>query len=112
VGLTYHGDSIDGATSLLIISDAQFEYAFSLLSDPKLLGKADASGSNIKSVKGGSARVEYFRATKGGRYPVTVTDLTKEFLNGKGGVAGSFASGTGDCTEFESGKYDKSGGFY
>lgn len=111
-GLTQHGDDITAAESLTIIKTAQFEYAYALLSDPKLLGKSDATGSNVKSVKGGSARVEFFRATKGGRYPTTVTDIIKEFINGKGGISGSFASGTGDCTEFESGKYDKSRGFY
>lgn len=110
-GLTYNGKAIDAAESLLIAMDAQFEYAYALLTDPKILNAADASGSNLKSAKAGSARVEFFRATKGGRLPTAVNDIIGEFKNGSTGGVG-LVSGNCDETAFESGQYNKSRGFY
>lgn len=110
-GLTYNGKAIDAAESLLIAMDAQFEYAYGLLSNPKILNAADASGSNLKSAKAGSAKVEFFRATKGGRLPTAVNDIIGDF---KGSASGGVGLVSGNCDEstFEAGQYDKSKGFY
>lgn len=103
-GLTdCYGDPVTPAESLETIQQAQFEYALDLLNDPGLLSNSDATGTNIKKLEAGSAKITYFRPQNGTRYPLTVNDIIKCFFlgaNATGSITGSFASGTCDNSSF------------
>lgn len=89
--------------SLEIIQEAQYEYALALLSNPKLLTTRDATGTNIKKVEAGTAKVTYFRSQVGTRFPLSVTELVSCFFlvaDSSGSISGSFASGTCDSSSF------------
>lgn len=97
------GIALTGAETLDIIGEAQFEYALVLLADSDALNTRDATGSNVKSVGAGSAKIVFFKATKGSRFPLTVTDLVGDFFGGKGGTTiGGIVSGNCDSSSFTS----------
>lgn len=110
-GLTLNGEDVTAAESLAIAKTAQFEYAFAILQDPKLLGTTNANGSNIKIVKAGTTKVEFFRATRSGKLPTVVNDIIGEFKGSGTGSVG-LVSGNCDSTSFVTGKFDKPRGFY
>ena len=99
-GLTgTEGESLTPAETLDIAGEGQFEYAFALLADATILDSNDATGTNIKQLKAGSAGIEYFRATKGSRFPVIVMDILGAFLLSSGAALGVTPTVDGTCVE-------------
>lgn len=95
------GLALTGAETLDIMGEAQFEYALVLLTDSDALNTRDATGSNVKQVGAGSAKIIFFKATKGSRFPLTVTDLIGDFFGGnKGSAIGGIVSGNCDSSSF------------
>ena len=108
------GNSLTGAETLAIVSEAQFEYALVLINDIDALNVRDATGSNVKQVGAGSAKIIFFKSTKGSRFPLTVTDLIGDFFGGSGStVIGGFVSGNCDSSSFTDldGNYGLNKGF-
>ncbi len=107
------GNAITPADTLVMAKEAQFEYAILVIATPALLSQRDATGSNTKRLKAGSAEIEYFRPTIGGRLPTTVQDILKCMLAGStgNGISGSASSGTGDSSSFNA-NYDLNKGYY
>lgn len=97
-GLTdCQGNSVTAARSLEIIKEAQFEYALLLNGDIGALSSTDATGTNTKRLKAGSAEIEFFRPQEGTRFSVIVHELIGCFLAGEqalAAVGSAFASGT------------------
>ena len=99
-GLTgTEGEALTPAETLITAGEGQFEYALALLNDASILDSSDATGSNIKSMKAGSARMEFFRATTGSRFPVIVMDILGAFLQSGGSMLGLKPTVTGTCNE-------------
>lgn len=73
---------------------AECELAMAIYSDPTVQTNKDNS-SNIKSVKGGPAEVQFFRPINAGRFPTIVQELISQFLSG-GTPAGMVS---GNCGE-------------
>lgn len=95
------GTALTPAETLEVAKEAQFEYALYLITDPAALGTREATGSNIKKLEAGSAKVTYFKATKGTRFPLTVTDLIGDWFGGdKGSAIGGVVSGNCDSSSF------------
>ena len=96
------GESVSSDESLTIIQEAQYEYSLALLTNPSLLNTRDATGTNIKKVEAGSAKVTFFRPQVGTLYPLSVTELISCFFlgSGVGSITGSFASGTSSSSSF------------
>lgn len=104
-GIDRSGD----APAPIEVKEAQMELAFDLSQDPSLEGKS-GSGSNVKSIGAGSAKVAFFQpgrdssGNKGTRFPTIVQRLLAPFL--AGGGLGIIATGTGgessftECDEF------------
>lgn len=67
------------------IQQANYELAYELTQDNDLL-KAVNTATTEKRLKAGSAEVEYFRGTSGGKFPVTVQTLLNNWLNAGGYV--------------------------
>ena len=85
-----NNDDIDrsgDAPAPIEVQEAQMEYAFEMSQDPELEGKS-SSGSNVKSVGAGSAKVAFFQpgrdasGNKGTRFPTIVQRLLGSFLAG------------------------------
>ncbi len=86
------------------VQEAQIELAFEISQDPELEGKA-STGSNVKSVGAGSAKVSFFQpgrdasGRQGTRFPTIVQELLRCFLSG-GALSGAESSGTDECSQF------------
>lgn len=97
------GESLTGAETLVIVGEAQFEYALVLLADADELNTRDSTGSNVKQVGAGSAKIVFFKATKGARFPVSIMDLIGDWFGGGGSaVIGGVVSGNCDSSSFTS----------
>lgn len=110
-------DPSDGSTIVPDVADAgvpvpvqegAYELADALLTDAEAQA-ATSTGSNVKSVKAGSAEVTFFRATNGTPLPTVAFQLLRPYLasqqstgDGDGGV-GSYASGTDGESSFSDG---------
>lgn len=95
------GVELTPAETLEVAKEAQFEYALVLITDTDALNTRDATGNNFKKVEAGSAKVTYFKATKGTRFPLTVTDLIGDWFGGnKGSSIGGVVSGNCDSSSF------------
>lgn len=110
------GNAVTAAESLEIMQEAQYEYALALLGNSDLLTTRDATGTNIKKLEAGSAKITYFRPETGSRFPLSVTELVSCFFLGAsstGSLSGSYASGTDDSSSFTdlSSTYGLSKGF-
>ena len=99
------GETVTGAESLLTASEALYEYAFAILSDESMLDSDDATGSNIKSMKAGSARMEFFRATTGSRFPIIIMNIIGRYLASSGSAVGMTPTVCG--TDVKSGFSDR-----
>lgn len=93
------GNPVDDSTTPDDIKNGQIELAFALLKDEALQDAANTS-TNEKVLQAGSARIEFFRPTSGGRFPTTVTELISQFLESSTLTAG-IASGTGEASLFD-----------
>lgn len=114
-GLTDNeGVALTPAETLDVVGEAQFEYALYLITDPTAIGTREATGSNVKKLEAGSAKVTYFKRIKGTRFPLTVTDLIGDWFGGDGGSnVGGFVSGNCDDSSFTDpdGDYGRIRGF-
>lgn len=90
------GDEVDETTVPQQIIDATCELGLALLDNTQLQDES-STGSNIKSLKAGSAEIEYIRATSGKRFPTIVDELIGLWLTAGSGsataLAGPFVSG-------------------
>lgn len=93
-------NSVDADDSLETMKEAQFEYAIALLQKPSLLNSTDTTGSNVKGVGAGSARVDFFRPSKGSKYPLQVLSIAKCFFLGNGASSAGTVSGNCDSSSF------------
>lgn len=96
------GTAVSSATVPVIVEEANYEMALILLEDATASENA-TSGSNVKAVGAGSAKVEFFRQVTGTKLPTTIQELIGLWLEGSGVAAatGNLASGTGECSTFE-----------
>ena len=95
------GVSLTAAETLEVAKEAQFEYALFLITDSTQIDTREATGSNIKKLEAGSAKVTYFKRINGTRFPLTVTDLLGDWFGGDGStVVGGFVSGNEDSSTF------------
>ena len=95
------GVSLTPAETLEVVKEAQFEYALFLITDPAQIGTREATGSNVKKLEAGSAKVTYFKRINGTRFPLTVTDLIGDWFGGdRGSNVGGFVSGNCDDSSF------------
>lgn len=91
------------------LADATFWLAGNIVVDPTIVDAA-GQGSNVKSAKAGSAKVEFFQPTIGEaedtRLPVVAHDYVICFLEGTGdiiapGGTGDTSDSAFDCDDFE-----------
>lgn len=100
------GSAVDPNTIPPEIVAGTIELAFELTQNVELEG-SDSTASNIKSVKAGSAQVEFWRVGGAfglagtGRFPPVVQEYVGELMCGAGGVGGSEAFGTGSQSQFD-----------
>jgi hypothetical protein len=109
------GVALTPAETLEVAKEAQFEYALFLITDPTQLGTREATGSNIKKLEAGSAKVTYFTRVNGTRFPLTVTDLIGDWFGGNSGSnIGGSVSGNCDSSSFTTPDedYGKTKGYY
>ncbi len=92
-------DVLDNVVPLLM-EEACYELALLILTDAAVQSST-GTGSNIKAVGAGSAKVEFFRPTAGTQLPSIVQELVGLWLEGinQAGV-GNFASGTDGESSF------------
>lgn len=98
------GAAINPALAPQPIKDAQSELAFAFTQDTALATAQTRGGSNTRSVKAGSAGVEFFAPVNGGRFPPIVGRLLAPYIGAgsSGGTSGSESYGTGECSQFGS----------
>ncbi len=102
-GLTdCEGNSVTADESLEIAKEGQFEYALALLQDSSLLTTTNVTGTNIKKLEAGSAKITYFRPEKGSKYPLQVLSIMKCFFLGNSSTDATSmsVSGNDDCSSF------------
>ena len=102
-GATCDSESVTDGTIPDEFAYAEFEMALILLGD-SAAQDSTGTGSNIKSVKAGSARVEFFSSSVGSssdtRLPTTVNDLVGCYIDGSVSF-GSSSSGTSETSSFD-----------
>jgi hypothetical protein len=94
------GDDVDPETNTdEELASADYELAYALSVEPALESSISAAG-NQRRVKAGSAEVEYFRPTAGGRFPVQVQIFLNAWL-ADNAPASSIGVGmnSGDCEQ-------------
>lgn len=81
--------------------NATSELALAMVLDPAVITQANA-GSNVKTVKAGSAEIEYFNQQYGELFPTTVMRFLKagDYLGGLFGNVLSYSSGTDADSSF------------
>lgn len=100
------GNSIDETAVPQDILDATCELALSLIIDSDVQNSSSSS-QNIKRVQAGSASVEYFRPTFGGRFPTIVQELVGYLLSSSAaGLLEPWASGTDVESYFDNNNFD------
>ncbi len=95
--LAGQGQDVDPASAVdEAIEHANYELAFALVVDSSIAGNASAS-NNIRRTKAGSAEIEYFTPTRGGRFPTQVQAILNQWLSEQGGSSSSGAFVSGAC---------------
>lgn len=106
-----YGDPVDDATVPQAIIDAQAELAFALTEDGELETNAN-TGSSIKSLKAGSAQLEFFNRDGSTdyavtRFPANVMELIRCYLEGQGGAGPEAIGADGESIFDECDDYDR-----
>lgn len=83
-----YGQPVDSSVVPTDIKNGQIELAFDVSQDPTLATQ-ESSGSNIESVRAGSAGVSFFRPTIGSRLPFAAWAIIGQYASG-GAAAGEF----------------------
>ncbi len=104
-GATCGGDTVAAGTTPDELAYATFWLAGQVLADTSL-ADGSGTGSNVKSAKAGSAKVEFFSATDGTRLPQTAHDYVACFSSG-GSISGGTATGTTATTAFDACDFDR-----
>lgn len=96
------------------VLDAHATFAGDLAGDVTVADKPN-TGSNVRSVKAGSAQVEFFTPTTGSVLPPTILDLIGDLLAGSvtaGTLTAPYASDTCGVSEFQTpNRFGRSSGF-
>lgn len=95
------GNAVASDSVPQFILDATCELALALLQDLTVQTNADTS-ANIRSLKAGSAEIEYFKGTSGPRFPTIVHELVWFYLSGTSSATAPYYG----ATEAESGLPD------
>lgn len=96
-----YGDEVDDSTLPDDFLAGVAEYALDLIQNTSLQDNS-STGSNTKSLKAGSAEIEYFKSTKGTAFPTIVQDYVSQYFGSGSAVLGSWASGTDASSSFTS----------
>ena len=104
------GTVLTAPQSLALIKKASYEYALAVLKDPSILNSTNVTGSNIKKVEAGSAKVTYFKPIAGTKYPLQVLSLIKDHIGGSRSSS-SYVSGNTDNSSFLCPNSSRSRGF-
>lgn len=92
-------EAVPDGTTPDAIAHGEFELADALFLDATVQAST-GTGSNVKSVKAGSAKVEFFTGTAGTtdetRLPTVVNDLVSCFIEGSAVAGGSFGTDDAD----------------
>lgn len=73
---------------------AECELAMAIYADPTVQTNKNTT-TNVKSVKGGPAEVQFFRPVNGGRFPTIVQELVGQYMSGSTPIG----MVSGNCTE-------------
>ena len=103
------GVAVDENTIPVEVEEASYELALSFLTDATV-EESTNSGSNLKRVKAGSAEVEFFKPTKGTRFPSKVQELLRPFIASNVSLTGT-VSGCDEVTGFDPDAYDLHRGY-
>lgn len=111
-GATCDGVAVTNGSVPDELANAEFELAFILVGN-SAAQDALTQASNVRSVKAGSAGVDFFTPTMGTsadtRLPIVAHDYLKCFFAGS--ISAGFASGTGEDIGFAEDDFDRSEGF-
>ncbi len=110
-GATCDGVAVTDGTTPDELALATFWLAGDILADTDAAASM-GTGSNVKSAKAGSAKVEFFSSTvnDGTRLPITANDYLKCFFESTT-ITGGTATGVTDTSAFDDCDFDRSEGF-
>ena len=91
--------SVNDGTTPDDLARATFWLAGAILADESLAG-GGGTGSNVKSAKAGTAKVEFFSATSGVRLPQTAHDYLSCYMDSSS-IVGGTATGVTSTTSFD-----------
>lgn len=106
-GADCDGTAVTDGTTPDALALANFWLAGQIIVDTDAAA-SDGTGSNVKSAKAGSAKVEFFSATSGTRLPLTVVDYIGCYT-GASSISGGTATGVSDSTAFDECDFNRSG---
>jgi hypothetical protein len=109
-GATCDGTAVTDGTVPDELAWATFWLAGQILVDNEATSSA-GTGSNVKSAKAGSAKVEFFSATDGNRLPLTAHDYVGCFLESGNTIITPGISGTGNSSAFDCDDFERSEGY-
>jgi len=89
------GNAVASDSVPQFVIDAQSELALSLLSDATVQTNED-TGSNIRTLKAGSAEIEFFVPQSGPRFPTIVHELIGYYIEGGSFSNVPFIDGAGE----------------
>lgn len=104
-GATCDGEAVADGTTPDDLARATFWLAGAVLDDEDLSG-GSGTGSNVKSARAGTAKVEFFSASSGTRLPLTATDYLSCYTDSSS-IIGGTASGVTDSSSFECDDFDR-----
>lgn len=112
-GVLYaNGDEVDPDEVPAQIIEAEILLALMIFQNPAIESQTNTAG-NIKHLVAGTAEVEYFRPTRGTRFPTSVQELIGQWLTSfvTASSGGGAAYGTDQCSNFtDRNKYGYQGG--
>jgi len=104
-GATCGDDTVADGTTPDELAWATFWLAGQILADTSL-ADGEGTGSNVKSAKAGTAKVEFFSGTDGVRLPTTAWDYVACFAD-SGSLSGGTATGTDCDSAFSESDYER-----
>lgn len=93
------GNAVDNVVVPLLVEEANYELALSILKDASTQDRA-TTGSNVKGVAAGSAKVQFFRPMSGTKLPTVAHEMVGLWLEGSD-PSGNAAFGTGGASTFD-----------
>lgn len=105
-GTDCDGTSVTSGTTPDNLALATFWLAGQVIVDNDA-ASSPGTGSNVKSARAGTAKVEFFSATDGTRLPLTAVDYIGCYAGG-GNISGGTATGTDSSSAFDDCDFDRS----